>query len=88
MTSFIRTATTPSASRESGIVRPPQPMGAFEFISLSTLRAAQLIRGCIPTVDALHHKPIVVAQMEVAAGRIGHRDQSSLAEAPVDAGAS
>ena len=50
--------------------RPPVGMGAFEFVSLSTLRAAQLMRGCIPTCDVGGHKLTIVAQMEVSAGGI------------------
>jgi DNA-directed RNA polymerase subunit K/omega len=41
----------------------------FEFIVLSSLRAAQLMRGCTPRVDA-SHKRMVIAQLEVAAGEI------------------
>ncbi len=48
----------------------PHPgIGTFEFIVLSSLRAAQLMRGCTPRVDATH-KRMVIAQMEVASGEI------------------
>jgi DNA-directed RNA polymerase subunit K/omega len=50
------------------ILRPPD-VGAFQFVVLATLRAAQLIRGCRPTVDGTH-KPIVTAQIEVAEGKV------------------
>jgi DNA-directed RNA polymerase subunit K/omega len=56
----------------ASLVRPPTGMGGFEFVVLSTLRAAQLMMGCVPTVDAADHKATVVAQMEVATGRIRH----------------
>lgn len=48
----------------------PHPgIGTFEFIVLSSLRAAQLMRGCTPRVTATN-KRMVIAQMEVAAGEI------------------
>lgn len=50
------------------IQRPPA-VGAFQFVVLATLRAAQLIRGCQPRVDGTH-KPIVTAQIEVADGKV------------------
>ena len=50
------------------IQRPPG-IGAFQFAVLSTLRAAQLMRGCIPRVDG-GHKAVVTAQFEVAEGKV------------------
>ena len=50
------------------IHRPPG-VGAFQFVVLSTLRAAQLLRGCRPRVDGIH-KAIVIAQVEVAEGKV------------------
>ena len=44
-------------------------MGAFHFSVLSTLRAAQLLRGCTPRVEGLH-KYTVIAQCEVAEGKV------------------
>jgi hypothetical protein len=46
-------------------MQPPIGMSQFEFVVLSSLRAAQLTRGCIPRLDGLH-KITVMAQMEVA----------------------
>lgn len=43
--------------------------GSFEFAVLSSLRVAQLIRGCTPRV-ASTHKHITTAQLEVAAGLV------------------
>ena len=51
------------------IQRPPS-FGAFEFVVLSTLRAQQLIRGCTPRVDVGSHKKSVVAQIEIAEGKV------------------
>jgi hypothetical protein len=44
-------------------------MNAFEFAILSSLRAAQLMRGCIPRVPSTQ-KTIMTAQLEVAAGKV------------------
>ena len=44
-------------------------MGKFEFVKLSALRAAQLIRGCTPRVPA-HAKRTTTAQYEVAGGKV------------------
>ena len=51
------------------IQRPPS-FGAFEFVVLSMLRAQQLIRGCTPRVDVGSHKKSVVAQIEIAEGKV------------------
>ena len=48
------------------IQRPPG-VGAFQFVILATLRAAQLMRGCTPRVDGTH-KATIIAQWEVAEG--------------------
>jgi hypothetical protein len=49
------------------VTQRPPGVGAFQFVVLATLRAAQLMRGCRPKVDGLH-KPTVIAQLEVSAG--------------------
>jgi DNA-directed RNA polymerase subunit K/omega len=51
------------------VVRRPIGMNPFEFSVVSSLRAAQLLRGCIPLVDG-PQKMIMTAQLEVAAGKI------------------
>lgn len=51
------------------MTRRPDSVGAFEFVILSALRAAQLMRGCIPKVERAH-KMTTTAQWEVAAGKI------------------
>jgi DNA-directed RNA polymerase subunit K/omega len=50
------------------ILRPPN-FGAFKFVVLSGLRAHQLQRGCIPRVLGTH-KLIMIAQSEVAEGKV------------------
>jgi DNA-directed RNA polymerase subunit K/omega len=52
------------------MVQRPATIGAFEFAVLSTLRAAQLLRGCLPTIDPGDHRPAVTAQLEVASGHV------------------
>jgi hypothetical protein len=51
------------------LTRRPAAIGAFEFVVLSALRAAQLMRGCIPKVQGAH-KLTTTAQWEVASGKI------------------
>jgi DNA-directed RNA polymerase subunit K/omega len=51
------------------MVTLPNGASAFEFAVVSGLRAAQLLRGCAPRVEGTH-KPIVTAQLEVAAGKV------------------
>ena len=41
----------------------------FEFVRLASLRAAQLLRGCTPRVEAAG-KPTTTAQREVADGKV------------------
>ncbi len=50
------------------IQRPPR-VGAFHFVVLAGLRAAQLRRGCLPRVHGMT-KIAVIAQSEVAEGKI------------------
>jgi DNA-directed RNA polymerase subunit K/omega len=51
------------------VIHRPSDVSAFEFVVLSGLRAAQLIRGCTPRVEGTH-KVIITAQIEVAAGKV------------------
>ncbi|MBI3403065.1 MAG: hypothetical protein HY048_16760 [Acidobacteria bacterium] len=51
------------------MIQRPAGMGAFTFVVLSTLRSTQLIRGCRPRVDGVH-KRTVIAQIEVAEGKV------------------
>jgi DNA-directed RNA polymerase subunit K/omega len=44
-------------------------MGRFEFVKLSSLRAAQLTRGCVARVPE-GHKRTTTAQHEIAAGKV------------------
>jgi DNA-directed RNA polymerase subunit K/omega len=53
-------------------------MGAFEFVAIAALRAAQLARGCRPKVDG-DHTTAVCAQLEVAEGKVA-RAASATAE--------
>ena len=63
------------------IVRPPE-MGAFHFVVLATLRAKQLMRGCIPHATG-HHKKTTLAAIEIADGTIaGVVDAEGLAADP------
>jgi DNA-directed RNA polymerase subunit K/omega len=44
-------------------------MGAFEFVAIAALRAVQLARGCRVRVEGDHPRA-VLAQLEVAAGKV------------------
>ena len=51
------------------MVKRPDGMNAFEFVVLSGLRAAQLHRGCTPSVEQ-SPKVAVTAQHEVAERKV------------------
>lgn len=51
------------------MVQRPHGTNAFEFVVVSGLRAAQLMRGSVPRVERAH-KVITTAQLEVAAGLV------------------
>jgi hypothetical protein len=51
------------------MVQRPVGINAFEFAVLSSLRAAQLMRGCVPRVTSTQ-KIIMTAQLEVAGGKV------------------
>lgn len=55
--------------KEGHVIQRPSEFSAFEFVVLSGLRAAQLIRGCTPRVEGTH-RIIMTAQIEVAAGKV------------------
>ena len=46
----------------------------FEFVRVSALRAAQLMRGCSPRVPP-SHRSILTAQLEVVAGKVRAADR-------------
>ena len=52
------------------MIHRPQGMGAFQFVVLATLRAAQLMKGCRPRVERGVHKSTIIAQVEVAEGKV------------------
>lgn len=51
------------------MVQRPSDFSAFEFVVMSGLRAAQLMRGCTPKVESTH-KVIMTAQIEVAERKV------------------
>jgi DNA-directed RNA polymerase subunit K/omega len=57
------------------MVNRPANMKAYEFVVLSSLRAQQLLAGCIPRLEGDHRAP-TMAQMEVAGGYITHAGAS------------
>ena len=61
----------------------PADIGKFQFVVLSSLRAAQLLRGCVPKVDG-GHKRTVTAQLEISLGMV-KQDFTPLAVAVTEA---
>jgi hypothetical protein len=55
------------------VIHRPTHIGAFQFVVVASLRAAQLMRGCLPKVDGLH-KITITAQLEVSEGRVAAVD--------------
>ncbi len=51
------------------MIQRPVEMNGFMFSVLSSLRAAQLMRGCLPRVTSIQ-KPVMTAQLEVATGKV------------------
>ena len=51
------------------MVHRPGASNAFEFVVVASLRAAQLMRGCTPRVEAIG-KAVTIAQREVAEGKV------------------
>ena len=65
------------------MIERPAGMGQFHFVAIVRLRAAQLMRGCQPRVELNGpHKPTVIAQMEVAQGKIVELDDPALRAEP------
>ena len=51
------------------VIKPPDGMGLLEYCVVASLRAPQLMHGAVQRLDG-EHKAIVMAQMEVAAGKV------------------
>jgi DNA-directed RNA polymerase subunit K/omega len=64
-----------SLAAEGSVIVRPVSTNAFEFVIVSALRAAQLMRGCTPRVVA-SHKAVITAQREVAEGKISHTSKA------------
>ena len=62
------------------MIRPPLLMGAFEFVAVAALRAAQLARGCRPRVGG-DHTTAVFAQREVAEGKVARTVTETVGQA-------
>lgn len=65
------------------LVTRPSGANAYEFIVISALRAQQLLSGCTPRLSG-EHTAMVMAQMEVAAGRVARAEPGD--EAPRQCG--
>lgn len=62
------------------VTRPVQ-MNAYEFVVVSALRAQQLLAGCTPRLEG-DHSAATMAQMEVAAGRVGRAGDEGATPSP------
>lgn len=56
------------------MINQPGHLNKYEFVVLASLRAHQLMAGCIPRVDG-DHKKTTLAQMEVLAGKVGRQEK-------------
>jgi len=52
------------------VIHRPSDVNAFEFIIMAAQRTAQLMRGCLPTIEVATQKVTTIAQSEVAVGTI------------------
>ena len=59
------------------VARPPH-CNAYEYVVVASLRAHQLMHGCLPRLDG-EHKATVMAQMEVSAGKVAATEASASA---------
>ena len=60
------------------MIQQPACLGKFEFAVMASLRASQLMRGCLPKVDG-DHTVAVTAQREVAEGKVTLMSVASVA---------
>ena len=57
------------------MIQRPLDIGRFEFVVLSALRTAQLLRGCPPRIDVdIEHKATTTAQLEISIGKVTRLD--------------
>ena len=56
-----------SFRKKPQMVDRPAHLSKFEFVTLSSLRAVQLLQGSVPRITT-PHKRVIIAQMEVAHG--------------------
>jgi len=62
------------------VVERPAQWNAYEFVVVASLRAHQLMGGCLPRVAGTH-KATTIAQMEVSAGKIARVEPIDLGNA-------
>ncbi|MBI2836008.1 MAG: DNA-directed RNA polymerase subunit omega [Acidobacteria bacterium] len=55
--------------RKVNVIDRSQLSNAFEFVTVASARAKQLLRGCTPRVESTA-KPVRTAQREVITGRV------------------
>ena len=63
----------PQFPKDASMVDRPAHLSKFEFVTLSSLRAVQLLQGSVPRITTAH-KRVIIAQMEVAQGLVVRSD--------------
>jgi DNA-directed RNA polymerase subunit K/omega len=56
------------------VVRRTEVRNAFEFVTVASARARQLLNGCTPKVENPPHKKARVAMKEVKIGAVRRED--------------
>lgn len=51
------------------VIRPPA-FNPYEYVVIASLRAKQLLSGCVPRAEG-EHSASTMAQMEVSGGKVG-----------------
>jgi DNA-directed RNA polymerase omega subunit len=52
------------------VIRKDKLENAFEFVTVASARAHQLLRGCTPKIETAATKKVRVAMKEVNAGKV------------------
>lgn len=59
------------------MIRKDKLENAFEFVTVASARAHQLLRGCTPRIETTAVKKARVAMKEVHAGKVSREDATA-----------